>query len=268
VTIDGLGAGLLGLSMVGFIYGLIEGSTDGWTNGPLLSLVAGAVAFLLFAARQRTASNPLVLPSLLANKGFTSGLVLGLAYFAAVNGFAYVVSLFFQVNLRLTTSQAALGLAPMMVGIIIASFLARPWIPRLGRDLVVAALVVSFAGAVAIFATVVVAGGAVGVLQTAPGLFIFGLGMGTYFSSIYDVAIGDVAQAETGSASGAFSAVQQLANALGAAVVTTVYFKQVAYGGIHAVTVSVAVVGAVVLICLGLVWLLPKQPPAESRESA
>src|SRR5216683_7895662 len=50
--------------------------------------------------------------------------------------------------------------------------------------------------------------------------------MGACFSSIYDVAIGDVAPAEAGSASGALSAVQQLAAAIGSAVVTTVYFSQ------------------------------------------
>src|SRR5215831_4955437 len=155
--IDGLGAGLLGLSMLGFIYGLIEGSTDGWTTLPILWLVAGAAAFVLFAIRQRMAAAPLILPSLLANRGFTSGLLLGLAYFAAVNGFAYVVSLFFQLNLGLTSSQAALGLAPLMVGIIISSFFARPLIATLGRALVVGGLVVSLAGVVGIVAVVLIA---------------------------------------------------------------------------------------------------------------
>ena len=31
VVIDGLGAGLLGASMLGLMYGLVEGSTAGWT---------------------------------------------------------------------------------------------------------------------------------------------------------------------------------------------------------------------------------------------
>ncbi len=49
VPIDGVGAGLLGLGMLGFIYGLIQGSTGGWTAiGSLLSLIVGAVAFVLF----------------------------------------------------------------------------------------------------------------------------------------------------------------------------------------------------------------------------
>ena len=264
--IDGVGAGLLGLTMLGLIYGLIEGSTAGWTAVPILSLVIGTVGFVLFCIRQRTASNPLILPSLLKNRGFTSGLLLGLGYFAAVNGFAYVVSLFFQLQLHLTPAQAALGLAPLMVGIIVASLFGRPLIPKLGRRLVVGGLVVTFAGAIALFATIVTLGAQVTALWTAPSILLLGIGMGACFTSIYDVAIGNVDPAEAGSASGSLSAVQQLAAAIGSAIVTTVYFGQTAaHGGIQAMTVSVVVVGAIVAICLALVWLLPKQAPDEQH---
>jgi MFS family permease len=85
------------------------------------------------------------------------------------------------------------------------------------------------------------------------------------FSSIYDVAIGDIAPNEAGSASGALSAVQQLAAALGSAVVTTVYFSQQASHGAHAMTTSVAVVGAITLLCLALAWLLPSNALGRAR---
>jgi EmrB/QacA subfamily drug resistance transporter len=259
VPIDGLGSGLLGASMFGLLYGLIEGSTAGWTTLPILSLVAGMVLFAGFGVRQRMAAEPLILPSLLTNKGFTSGLLLGLAFFAAVNGLAYVVSLFFQTALGLKPSAAALGLGPLMLGIICASLVCRPLIERLGRLLVVIGLGVTLVGAIGLWATVLAQGTAVSLLALAPSLLVLGVGMGACFSSIYDVAIGDVAPAEAGSASGALSAVQQLAAAIGAAIVTTVYFSQQAHhGAVHAMTTSVAVVGAIAALCLGLVWLLPK----------
>ena len=103
---------------------------------------------------------------------------------------------------------------------------------------------------------------AVSAWTLVPSLLILGLGMGACFSSIYDVAIGDVAPAEAGSASGALSAAQQLASGIGAAVVTSVYFsQQIQHGAAHAMTVSVIVVGAIAALCLGLDWLLPKLPP-------
>jgi EmrB/QacA subfamily drug resistance transporter len=266
VPIDGLGAGLLGASMFGLIYGLIEGSTAGWTVWPAACLAAGAVLLAGFGVRQRTAAEPLILPSLLANRGFTAGLLLGLGFFAAVNGLAYVISLFFQTALGLTAAAASVALSPLMAGIILASVVCRPLVGRLGRVLVVIGLGVTLAGAAGLWATVLADGTGVSVWALAPSILVLGAGMGACFSSIYDVAIGDVVPAEAGSASGALSAVQQLAAAIGSAVVTTVYFTQRAgHGAGHAMTVSVAVVGAIALGCLGLVWLLPKSAPPDEH---
>jgi Major Facilitator Superfamily len=259
VPIDGLGSGLLGASMFALIYGLIDGSTDGWTALPILCLAGGVVLLAGFGVRQRTAADPLILPSLLANRGFTAGLLLGLAFFAALNGLAYVISLFFQTALGLSPRAAAIALCPMMIGIIIAAFVCRPLVGTLGRVLVITGLGITLAGAAGLWATVLAQGTAVSVWALAPSILVLGAGMGTCISSIYDVAIGDVAPAEAGSASGALSAVQQLAAAIGSAVVTTVYFTQLAHhGAAHAMTVSVAVVGAIALLDLGLVWLLPR----------
>jgi uncharacterized membrane protein YeaQ/YmgE (transglycosylase-associated protein family) len=59
---------------------------------------------------------------------------------------------------------------------------------------------------------------------------------------------------------------QRLAAAIGSAVVTTVYFSQrIQHGAGHAMTVSVAVVGAIVVLCLGLVRLLPRSAPEEQH---
>ena len=266
VPIDGLGAGLLGASIFALIYGLIEGSTAGWTVLPIGCLAAGMALLAGFGLRQRLATAPLIQPSLLANRGFTAGLLLGLAFFAAVNGLAYVISLFFQDALGLTARAASIALSPVMIGIIVASFACRPLLEKLGRTLVVVGLAGTLAGAAGLWATVLAAGTAVSVWALAPSLFVLGLGMGACFTSIYDVAIGDVAPAEAGSASGSLSAVQQLAAAIGSAVVTTVYFSQQAqHGAAHAMTVSVVVVAAIAVADLGLVWLLPKSAPADGH---
>jgi len=177
-----------------------------------------------------------------------------------------VISLFFQTGLGLTPSRAAIGLAPVMVGIIGASLVCRPLITTLGRRLVVLGLVVTLAGAFGLWVTVVLGGISVSVWAMAPSLLVLGTGMGVCFSSVYDVALGDIAPSEGGSASGSLSAVQQLAAAVGAAVVTTVYFGQrTAHGPAHAMTVSVAVVGGIATLCLGLVWLLPRHAPSEDH---
>ena len=69
---------------------------------------------------------------------------------------------------------------------------------------------------------------------------------------------GDVDQREAGSASGSLSAVQQIAGALGAAVITSVWFGAVATGVPPAMIRSLAVVAAVLVGCCCLVALLPR----------
>ena len=56
-------------------------------------------------------------------------------------------------------------------------------------------------------------------------MLVIGVGMGARFSTIFEVALGDVTQEEAGSATGSLSAVQQLATAIGSAVVTTIFFN-------------------------------------------
>ena len=134
VSIDALGSALLAACMLGLLFGLIQGSTDGWTAVPAAALAAGVIFFAAFAQRQRTAAAPLIKPSLLRNRGFTAGLILGLVFFAAVAGLLYAVSLFLQRGAGYSPERAAVtGFAPVAVGIVIASVACRNLVTRLGR---------------------------------------------------------------------------------------------------------------------------------------
>ncbi|MDG4857286.1 MFS transporter [Streptomyces sp. T-3] len=269
-SVDGIGSGLLAGTMLGLLGGLIEGSTHGWTATPLLLIAGGLVFFALFCHRQRTAAGPLIQPSLLRNRGFTSGLVLGIVFFAAVAGLLYVFSLFLQEGLGRSPMSAALGLAPVAAGIVIASIACYRLIGRFGRRLVVAGLLITLAGTGWLLALVLNSGADLGSWALVPPALIVGIGLGTCFGTVYDVTIGDIAPDEAGSASGSLSAVQQLANAIGAAAVTTVYFHALgaarsADDSAHATAVSLTVVAVVTLLCLGLVRLLPRTAQAQDH---
>ncbi|MEU1373368.1 MFS transporter [Streptomyces triculaminicus] len=259
VSIDGLGSALLAAAMFCLLFGLIEGSGHGWGALALSSVVAGAGFFALFGRRQVAAERPLIQPSLLKNRGFTSGLVLGVVFFAAVAGLLYVLSLFLQNGLGYSPMRAALvGVAPIAAGIVIASIACFRLIARLGRNLIVVGLLVTLAGTGLLLAAVHTHGTSVGAGWIVPAALVVGLGMGTCFGTVYDVTIGDIDPAEAGSASGSLSAVQQLANALGAAVVTTAYFDTLGSGQAHAMTVSLLLVAGATGVSCCLVRLLPR----------
>ena len=184
---------------------------------------------------------------------------MGLALFSAVGGVFYVISLFLQLGLGLTPSHAALSLVPVALGIVVSSVIAMALIARLGRLLIFCGLLVSLTGTGWLLALVFGEGVSVGLWAVAPALFVMGFGFGTCFGTLFDVALGDIRPSEAGSASGSLSAIQQLASAIGAAAITTVYFRTLAASGqAHAMTISLVVVLVVIVVCGGLVWLLPR----------
>ncbi|MFI0416958.1 MFS transporter [Spongiactinospora sp. 9N601] len=261
VTVDGVGAGILAVAMFGTMFGLIEGSETDWSALSLAALALGVVFLLLFARRQRTATAPLIEPSLFRNKGFTSGLLVGLMFFAVTNGLGFVISLFIQQALGASPGSAALGMLPLTLGIIAGAGAGMALTKKLGRTLILAGMLVTLAGAGWLLALVITSGTDVTLLALAPASVLAGIGMGACFGTLFDITIGDTAPAEAGSASGTLTAVQQLATALGSATVTTVYL----HGGApdHAMTLAIITVMAVTVICLPFLKLLPKSAPAD-----
>lgn len=262
LTVDGVGSGLLAVTMFGLLFGLIEGSTGGWGILPGASLLLGMAALALFARRQRTAADPLIRPSLFKNRGFTSGTVVGLLYFAVTSGLLYVISLFLQQALHATPGDTALALLPLTLGIIVAAFAGMGGLTRkLGRNLVALGMLLTLAGGGWLLALVLAEGTGVSLWSLSPAVFVTGLGMGACFGTIFDIALGDISPEEVGSASGSLTAVQQLANGIGSATVTTVYFH--AGAPAHAMTVSLVVVLAITAACLPALRLLPRKAPEE-----
>jgi len=264
VVLDGVGSGLLAAAMFCVIYGLIEGPTDGWSALPVALVIAGLVFFAGFGLRQRSAANPLIKPSLLRNRGFTAGLVMALAIFSVVAGLSFVISLFLQQGLGRTPVQTAVqAFAPMSVGIVISAVLAAPLIKRLGRNLVLAGLLISLGGEVALWALIHTHGTSVGHWLLAPVFVVVGLGMGTCFGALFDIAVGDIDPDEAGSASGSLSATQQLAGSIGAAAILSVWFHSAASNAPSALETCLVIVAAVTLGCCFLVRLLPHAARSE-----
>jgi EmrB/QacA subfamily drug resistance transporter len=262
VRIDVIGSLLLALAVFSLLFGLIQGSTDGWTALPVGCLVAAAVLFAGFARRQVTTADPLITPSLFGNRGFVSGLLMGLLVFAAFNGLVYVISLFFQLGLGYSPSRASLGLLPLTIGIIAGAGACMALLPRLGRRMVSTGLLVTVVGAAATLLVVRTAGLQATWWELALVTLVIGVGAGLCFGSIFDTALGDIAHDEAGAASGSLSAIQQIAAGIGSAAVTSIYFAGLPSGQVHAMSTSLTVVLGLCLLCAVAVPLLPRRAAA------
>jgi EmrB/QacA subfamily drug resistance transporter len=266
-VVDAWGSGLLAVTMIGLLYGLIEGSTKGWGVVPVASIVVGVLFFAAFAYRQCTATHPLIKPSLLKNRGFTSGLLVCLVAVAAGTGLLFVLSLFLQEGLHVSPRATSLALVPLTLGLVAAGFAAMGGlVAKLGRTLVFIGLTVDLAGCGWVLALVAHYGTTVSLWALAPAFFVIGVGIGLSFATIPTVALGEAKPDEAGSASGSFSSIQQLASAIGSAAVASIFFQAATTGLDHAMVVSLIVVLAVTALSLPVVALMPRRAPAEPHQ--
>jgi MFS family permease len=191
-------------------------------------------------------------------------MIAGLAIFAATTGLVYVLSLFLQLGQHASPRAASLTLVPLTVGIIASAFAAMGGlVARLGRTLIFVGLAIVLLGCGWTLALAVADGASLGHWALAPALFTIGAGMGCCYSTVFDVALGDISPAEAGSASGSLSSVQQLAAGIGSAVVTTVFLHASGSDPARAMTLSLIVVAGLLALAAPLVTLMPAKAPAE-----
>ncbi|TDC39641.1 DHA2 family efflux MFS transporter permease subunit [Micromonospora sp. 15K316] len=225
------GVGLVALGAVLLVYPLVQGREQGWPGWMYAMLVAAVAVFAVFARhevrRQRAGRDPLVVPALFRRRAFSGGLVAGLAFFTALTGFSLVFSLYLQLGLGYSPLKAGLAGVPQALGMVAAFVIAGVGLAqRLGRTLIHAGLLVVLAGVGGMLLTLRLAGGEVTPWRLVPALLVVGFGMGLVMAPFFDIVLSGVEPAETGSASGTLTAVQQLGGALGVAVLGTVFFAR------------------------------------------
>ncbi|WP_329483916.1 hypothetical protein OG555_17270 [Kribbella sp. NBC_01484] len=136
------------------------------------------------------------------------------------------------------------------------------WSPKLGRTLIFIGLAIVLAGCGWVLVLVIASGTGLGLRTLTPAFCVIGLGLGSCYSKIFDVALGDINPDEAGSASGSLSSIQQLAAGIGSAAVTSIFFQGATSGLDHAMKISLIVVLALVALSIPLVTRMPRRSPA------
>jgi EmrB/QacA subfamily drug resistance transporter len=263
IRLDTGGMVLIGAALTAIIYPLIQGRADGWPAWTFVSLASGAiliVAFVLWGRRRH--GDPLIEPALLANRTYTSGILVALAFFGAFGGLLLCVSLFGQLGEGFSPIHAGLTLMAMVIGMLIGMGASFALVARLGRQLLHLGVATIAAGTVALALTVTGARTA-STLDLAPGLFLIGVGAGISMGQLFDFILAGVSMDEVGSASGVLEAVQQLSSALGVAVLGTIFFS--AFAG-HLPTHALAITAWACLAPLAAAFALIFRLPMHARE--
>jgi EmrB/QacA subfamily drug resistance transporter len=211
------------------VYPLIQGREAGWPWWTWACFAASAVTITAFGAwiraRERAGADPLVTPSLFAKRAFNSGLGVMFVFFGGMSGVLLAFTLYLQLGQHFSAIHAGLTLAPWSFGLALGATLSGAVLgPKFGRlTLQAGTAVVGIGVALVLWA-----------VHTHPltsttwwllgPLAVWGIGMGLFVAPAFDIIIAGVTDEESGSASGLLNASQQLAGAVGVAVLGTIFF--------------------------------------------
>jgi EmrB/QacA subfamily drug resistance transporter len=219
--IPGILLAAAGLGLI--VFGVQNGQQYHWGTvvGPVTIvelIVSGLLLLVLFLAWQHVNRNEPLLPlRVFANRNFSVGSLTSVAIGFAMTGMFIPLVIYIQDVLGLSPTLGGLLMAPMSL----LSGLVAPFIGRLS-DRINAKYLVMF-GFVALAAGLAVIAAQARTdtapLLLVPALLACGLGTGSVFAPMSNVAMSSVDRALTGAASGIFNTSRQLGGVLGSAAV-------------------------------------------------
>ncbi|HJS84038.1 MAG TPA: MFS transporter [Acetobacteraceae bacterium] len=262
--LDLLGATLVTLGIVGALLPLIEGRAQGWPSWTWLCFAAAAVLLAAFVVSQRRVAAPLLDAALFQVRRFGIGLLAVLALFGGVASFFLVLALYLQQGRGLAPLPSGMVFTTMALSFSASSLAAGPIGRCLGRPpLLIGALGMALGlGALRVTVGLIGVGGPASLL--VPALLIDGAGMGLVMAPLVATVLAGLPDRLGGAAAGVLAAVQQLANALGVALIGLVFFgalghdpERAAYAGAFSASLSCLV--ALALALAALVWRLERR---------
>lgn len=255
------------LAALAWTVPLIEGPERGWSLG-LGALLASAPLWTWALWRHCQAleargGQPLVLPSLMADRGYRLGLLLSLVCTGIVPAHLFVMTFAWQLGAGLSATQMALLCMPIALGVMLSvTHLGKRAFARWGTRSIALGLGLQ-AGGIALMALVSL--GALGppVQQVLawPGLLaqgLLGLGVGFIGPPLTSVTLQSVPRAQAGGASGLVNAGRQFA-AVAAVALVAALVQHGRAAGLSPRTVLLALPGLGLLMATGaaLAWRLP-----------
>ena len=199
-SLDVPGTALLVVGLTGLVYGISRGGLSGWNDGLVIGgLISAAILLPLFVLVEHRGRAPLLDLTIFRNRMFSAAtaaaFINGLSRFALL----FVFVFYFQGAQGDSPLIAGLKLAPMAIGMLIASPLAGIWADRHGSRVLAALGMLVSAAALALMTTLQ-AGSPY--WQSSLWLFLVGIGSGMFQSPNTAAMMGAVPADRRGIAAG------------------------------------------------------------------
>ena len=252
-------------ALTALVLPLVEGQRQGWPLWTWACLGGAVVLGGLAAGRSRVLRGrgvaPLVDLEPLRSRPVAAGM-LGLAVlFTGMAAYFLVLALYLQDGRGLGALASGAVFTAVAVPYMVGSRYAAVLIGRYGpRTAVTGAALLYGAGHALVLVAVAEHGVGGSVLWLVPGLAVGGLGMGVTLSGLVGVVMGSVEPRHAGTVSGTSSTVQQVANAVGVALVGIVFFGRLDHGMVDAFEASLVYLVATTVAAAVAAAFLPGRP--------
>jgi EmrB/QacA subfamily drug resistance transporter len=262
--LDLIGTLLLTAGLTAIVLPLVQGRQHGWPAWTWISFGVAPLLLLGFALHQRglarRGGEPLLPPAMFRSRSFTAGLLTQLAFWCGQASFFLVLALYLQQGRGLSALDAGLVFTIMAVAYVAASAQAPALVMRYGRRLLAIGALVLASGHGLLLATVAHIGVGGSIVELVPGLVLIGAGMGLVLVPLTTTILSSVDTRHAGGASGAVTTMQSVGGALGVAITGVIFFGALHGGYAHALELSLAELGALLLGVAALTRLLPATP--------
>ncbi|RDX00999.1 MFS transporter [Listeria kieliensis] len=274
VSFDFLSVFLLTVGLLFLLYPVISNGSEGFKwQDILFMLISIPILISLYSYSihvTKKGKQPLISPTLLKNKAFTSGIILSLVYFAAFTSIFFIFSLTWQSGFGRSAIVSGLAVSPFALGSMLAAANSNRFMQKLGRKLLIIGLVFVMTGLATTSFIFHLKGGAFSPWLTVFPLFLAGLGSGLIISPLNSFTLATVSGSDRGGASGIFNTAQRVGSSFGIAIVGSIYFRSLSETSLHNVAekysfslqMSIYINLFLLLICLLLVFKLPKKNEA------
>ncbi len=213
---------LVTAGLVAIVWAIVNGETEGWSSGLILSaFAAGVVLLVLFVLWERRAGQPLLPLSFYRKRAFVFSNLVSAAMYFGVFGSIFLLAQFFQIApVRTPLEAGVLTLAWTLMPMFVAP-VAGALTERLGGGRLMAAGLLLQAVGLAWIDLVATADTPYSSMVGA--MIVAGIGMGLVFAPTASVVLASVGAQNRGKASGANNTVREIGGALGTAILSSVF---------------------------------------------
>jgi EmrB/QacA subfamily drug resistance transporter len=216
------GAVLITSALMLGVYTIVgPAAKDGWGSLTTLLLGAGSIALLLgFLARETRAASPLMPLRIFRSRTVAAANAIQVLSVSGMFGMFFLGALYLRRVLGYDALEIGLAFLPVTIamGTLSIRYSERIFVALGARRALLAGLTLVLAGLV-VFALAPVH--AAYATQIAPSMLLLGLGAGTAFPALMNLAMSGATQQDAGLASGLVNTTAQVGGALGLAVLAT-----------------------------------------------